>query len=402
MSRQESELPKHGVTLYEHQREVVGRMSNGKILWGGVGSGKSITVLEYYVRNEAPKDIYVITTAKKRDDLEWEGDAVAFGISVDRDLTRYGKLTVDSWNNLKNYTDVEDAYFVFDEQRVVGSGAWTKAFIKIARNNRWNLLSATPGDTWMDYIPVFVANNLYKNRTEFIREHVVYAPFSKFPKIVRYTGTATLEKWRNLVLVEMPYKKHTERVVVDLETSFDELSMKQVVTNRWNVIEDQPIKDVSELFRVMRRVVNQDPSRLEAIRELLHTHDRMIIFYNFNYELDILRQLGDSIEVAEWNGKVKDDVPEGKRWVYLVQYVAGAEGWNCIKTDAMVFYSLTYSYKNFEQAQGRIDRLNTPFSTLHYYVLMSNSAIDQAVRKSLEQKEQFNERSYSLQTFGSY
>lgn len=377
-------------------------MSNGKILWGGVGSGKSITVLEYYVRNEAPKDIYVITTAKKRDDLEWEGDAVAFGISVDRDLTRYGKLTVDSWNNLKNYTDVEDAYFVFDEQRVVGSGAWTKAFIKIARNNRWNLLSATPGDTWMDYIPVFVANNLYKNRTEFIREHVVYAPFSKFPKIVRYTGTATLEKWRNLVLVEMPYKKHTERVVVDLETSFDELSMKQVVTNRWNVIEDQPIKDVSELFRVMRRVVNQDPSRLEAIRELLHTHDRMIIFYNFNYELDILRQLGDSIEVAEWNGKVKDDVPEGKRWVYLVQYVAGAEGWNCIKTDAMVFYSLTYSYKNFEQAQGRIDRLNTPFSTLHYYVLMSNSAIDQAVRKSLEQKEQFNERSYSLQTFGSY
>lgn len=390
------------IELFDHQREVVDRLSNGKILWGGVGTGKSITVLEYYVQNEAPKDIYVITTAKKRDSLEWEGDAVSFGISVDRNLTRYGTLKVDSWNNLKKYTDVQDAYFIFDEQRLVGSGAWTKAFIKIARNNRWNLLTATPGDTWMDYVPVFVANNLYKNRTEFVRDHVVYAPFSKFPKIIRYTGTATLEKWRNLILVEMPYTKHTQRIVSDLETSHDKELMQKAIKERWNVFEDEPIKDIAELFRVMRKITGTDPSRLDTIRDLLHTHDRLIIFYNFNYELDILRQLGDSIEVAEWNGKVKDEIPETKRWVYLVQYVAGAEGWNCIKTDAMVFYSLTYSYKNFEQAQGRIDRLNTPFSTLYYYVLVTDSAIDKAVKDSLKKKEHFNESSYAKQTFGSY
>ena len=384
------------VQLYPHQKEAVDNLSNGKILWGGVGSGKSLTVMAYYMKREFPKDIYVITTAKKRDSLEWLREAAKFAISDDRSCSRNGvKLTIDSWNNISNYINVEDAFFVFDEQRLVGNGVWVKTFLKIAKKNNWVLLSATPGDTWLDYVPVFIANGLYKNPTEFKREHVVYAPFSKYPKILRYTGTATLEKYRNMLLVEMPYLKHTNRIVEEILVEYPVELYNRITKDRWNIFENRPFRDVAEMFITMRKVVNSDPSRCVALLDLLEQHPKMIVFYNFNYELDILRSLSDYVEVAEWNGHRKQPIPTGDRWLYLVQYVAGAEGWNCIETDTVVFYSLTYSYKNFEQAMGRIDRLNTPFTNLYYYIFLSKSSIDRAVRRAQTEKKLFNERSWA-------
>jgi hypothetical protein len=390
------------IELMPHQQKAIDKLRNRCILYGGVGTGKSITVLAYYLEKEAPKNIYVITTAKKRDSLEWEGDAVKLGISTKREFTpeHLGVLCVDSWNNIDKYIDVEDAFFIFDEQRLVGSGAWVKAFQKIANKNNWVMLTATPGDTWMDYVPIFIANGFYKNASEFKREHVVYAPYTKYPKIVRYLGVKTLEKYRNVVLVEMPYLKHTERILEDVIVSYDQEAFKKVTVDRWHIYEDRPIKDVAEMFHTMRKVVNSDDSRLATIRELLKTHPRIIIYYSFNYELDILRTLASEVPVAEWNGHRKQPIPNTESWVYLVQYVSGAEGWNCTETDTMVFYSLTYSYKNFEQAQGRIDRLNTPFSELFYYVFLSNSVIDFAVRKSLSQKQLFNERKWAIEKLG--
>lgn len=391
--------------LGDHQVLARDGLSNGKILYGGVGSGKSRAIFAYYVKHESPKNIFVITTAKKRDSLDWEGEAVLFGIGTVPGATLHGVLKVDSWNNISKYVDTEDSYFIFDEQRLVGTGEWTKAFKKIARANTWNLLSATPGDTWMDYVPVFVANNLYTSAAQFKREHVIYAPYVKFPKIVRYVGLPTLEKWRNLLLVEMPYERHTTRDLTEVETTYDIELFKQVLKNRWHVFEDRPIKDVGELFRVLRKLVATDDSRMEALRDVMAKHPRVIVFYNFNYELDILRSLYGEVDrtgvvVAEWNGQRKNPVPVSDEWVYLVQYVAGAEAWECITTDAMVFWSPTYSYKIFEQAKGRIDRMNTPFSTLYYYLLISRSVIDQGVMKSLNTKKHFNERDYAQKMLG--
>lgn len=385
------------VTLMPHQEKALETLDNGKILYGGVGSGKSLTALAYYMRNESPKNIYVITTVKKRDRLEWEGEAVKFGIGSKPDATVAGIIVVDSWHNIKKYVDVEDAFFIFDEQRLVGSGAWVRSFQKIAKKNRWILLSATPGDTWMDYVPVFVANGLYKNATQFKREHVVYAPFVKYPKIIRYLKVSTLEKYRNMILVEMPYVKHTIRHVEYLYVEYDKELFELAYKKRWHVFENRPINDVAEMFRVLRQIVSIDRNRAEALMKLLEFHPKMIVFYNFDYELEILRSFADGIPVAEWNGHRKQKIPETQHWLYLVQYTAGAEGWNCTETDTMVFWSLTYSWKNFEQAQGRIDRLNTPFTDLYYYVFTSDSLIDKAVRKSLETKKLFNERAFAAE-----
>lgn len=381
------------IELFEHQEEAVAALEDGNVLYGEVGSGKSITALAYADRNHHGKDIYVITTAKKRDTLDWQSDAAKLGLCTEIPGMSGARFFVDSWNNIGKYRDVEDSFFIFDEQRVVGTGAWVKSFIRIGRRNPWILLSATPGDTWMDYAPVFIANGFFAGITQFKTEHVVYAPYVKFPKIVRYLGVQKLERLRSQVLVEMPYQKHTERVLNYLDCGHDEDLMKQVVRRRWHVYEDRPLKDVAELFRVMRRVVNSDPSRIETVRTLLKTHPRLVIFYNFNYELELLRELEDTVQVAEWNGHQKDELPPAdEKWVYLVQYMAGSEGWNCTSTDAMILYSLTYSYKSFIQAQGRIDRLDTPFKTLYYYILASNSRIDKLILNALKNKKSFNER----------
>jgi hypothetical protein len=392
--------------LMDHQKLAVEQLDTGKVLWGGVGSGKSATAMAYYWEKQRPKHLYIITTAKKRDSLDWEKEAAQYGISdsifLDDDAytNHAGILTVDSWNNLHNYVDIEDAFFIFDEQRVVGYGSWVKSFIKIAKRNDWILLSGTPGDTWTDYMPIFVANGWYKNKTDFDRQHVLYEPFRNYPVIRGFLNVTKLEMMRNNVLVEMPYLKHTKPMINWIDVDCDMALFKKAYKERWHIYEDRPIKDVGELFRVLRRLVNSDPSRLEFIKKLMRCHDRLIIFYNFDYELDILRTLNGDIPVYEWNGHRKDhnSTFEGEqRWVYLVQYVAGAEAWNCTTTDAMVLNSLTYSYKNFIQAQGRIDRLDTPYTYLYYYLLLSNTIVDRRIKLAMKEKRNFNERRESAE-----
>jgi hypothetical protein len=368
-------------SLMPHQAEAVKKLRNGNILKGGVGSGKTRAALAYYATLAPWIKLYVITTAMKRDSLDWEDEAKLWGCEV----------VVDSWNNLPNYEEVEGAFFIFDEQRVVGSGVWVKAFLEVARKNEWILLSATPGDTWLDYIPVFIANGFYKNRTEFVREHVVYSRFTKYPKVERILGTRSLSLYLREILVEMPYTRHTTRHTVNVFTNYDRGSFEVVWKRCWNSQEECPIRSVAELFILGRRIINSDPSRLERIKDLLIEHPKLIIFYNFDYELEILRRL--KVKQAEWNGHKHEEIPDGEEWVYLVQYTAGAEGWNCVVTDAMVFYSATYSYRAFEQAKGRIDRLNTPFTDLRYYLLRSSCVIDVMIYRTLEDKKNFNERS---------
>lgn len=394
------------IPLYNYQLEAIEQMKNGCILCGGVGSGKSRTSLAYYYKEQGggldnnkpmkkPKDLYIITTARKRDDLEWEGELIPFRLSTHPELNMfYGNtVVIDSWNNIKKYSNVYGAFFIFDEQRVVGSGAWVKAFLKIAKKNNWILLSATPGDTWQDYIPVFVANGFYKNKTQFINEHVIYSRYTKFPKIERYVGTGKLIRLRNEILIDMDFKRKTVHHDEDVYTAYDIQKYKDVIRKRWNPFKNEPIEQASALCYVLRKIVNTDDSRQRALLEIFEKHPKIIVFYNFNYELDILKGLyyGDDVEIAEWNGHNHQPVPDGKKWVYLVQYTAGCEGWNCIKTDTIVFFSQNYSYKVMQQAAGRIDRLNTPYIDLYYYHMKTRSGIDLAISKALKDKKKFNE-----------
>ena len=399
--------------LYDYQLEAVKNMRNGCILNGGVGSGKSRTGLYYYFSEQGgsyipefvpaknPRDLYIITTAMKRDSKEWIGELANFSMSPEPDCNYYdNKIVIDSWNNIKKYADVVGAFFIFDEDRITGKGAWVKTFLDIARKNKWIVLSATPGDNWEQYIPIFVANGFYKNRSEFCREHIVYSRYcTKFPKIEKFIGTGTLIRHRNEILVDMDFNRPTEHHHIDVYCEYDIPKYKEVMDYRWNPYKDEPIAQASSLCYALRRIVNEDESRQTALLDIVADNERTIVFYSYDYELDILRNLGymndgDAVEVAEWNGHKHQPIPNKKKWVYLVQYTSGCEGWNCIATNTMVFYSQQYSYKVLNQACGRIDRLNTKYVDLYYYHLKSTAPIDLAISKAISEKKTFNENKY--------
>lgn len=399
--------------LYDYQLEAVKNMRNGCILNGGVGSGKSRTGLYYYFSEQGgsyipefipaknPRDLYIITTAMKRDSKEWVGELANFSMSPEPDCNYYdNKIVIDSWNNIKKYADVHGAFFIFDEDRITGKGAWVKTFLDIARKNRWIVLSATPGDNWEQYIPIFVANGFYKNRSEFCREHIVYSRYcTKFPKIEKFIGTGTLIRHRNEILVDMDFNRPTEHHHIDVHCEYDIPKYKNLMKTRWDPYKDEPITQASSLCYALRRIVNEDESRQTALLDIVADNERTIVFYSYDYELDILRNLGymndgDAVEVAEWNGHKHQPIPNKKKWVYLVQYTSGCEGWNCIATNTMVFYSQQYSYKVLNQACGRIDRLNTKYVDLYYYHLKSTAPIDLAINKAISEKKTFNENKY--------
>lgn len=393
--------------LYDYQMDAVNKLQNGSILCGSVGSGKSRTGLFYYFKENGgwidengyvpmkdPQDLYIITTAKKRDSCEWTQELTHFLMSPNPEVNYYkNKIVVNSWNNIKKYKDVKGAFFLLDEQRIVGNGAWVKSFLNIAKHNNWILLTATPGDSYQDYVPVFLANGFFRNRTEFNQEHVIYSRFSKYPKVDRYINTRRLDRLRDRVLVKMNYTHKINVHHEDIYCNYDVTKYRDVGRNRWDPFKNEPIKQASGLCYVWRRIVSNDESRQAKVLELLKSHPRIIIFYNFDYELDILLNLAyaEGTEVAQWNGHKHEPIPEGWKWVYLVQYNAGCEGWECIKTDTIIFYSQNYSYKTMTQAAGRIDRLNTPYTDLYYYHLKSRSGIDTAISKAIREKKDFNE-----------
>ena len=392
------------IGLYDYQLNAIDRIRNGSILCGGVGSGKSRTAIGYYFKQNGggltgrdyqpmvnkPQDLYIITTAKKRDGKEWESDMAPFLIPSD---LYANKVVIDSWNNIAKYVDVKDSFFIFDEQRVVGKGKWVKSFLKIAKFNQWILLSATPGDTWADYIPVFIANGFYKNRTEFYDEHVIFSRFTQYPKIDRYLNTRRLERLRDRILVDMNFTRDTIPHHETIYCDYDIPLYKSIMRNRWDPWKDEPVINASGLCYLLRKVTNISDDRQVRLLELFEKHSKAIIFYNFDYELEILKQVFEAIDIhiAEGNGHKHQEIPMDEKWVYLVQYTAGCEGWNCILTDTIIFYSQTYSYKTLQQASGRIDRLNTPFRDLYYYHLKSHAPIDIAIGRALNGKKNFNE-----------
>ena len=390
------------------QRIAVNRLKSGSILVGGTGSGKSRTALVYFFVKVCGgkieiqdvegsyfspmtkhKDLYIITTAAKRDKKEWDQELLPFGIDP-------GSVVVDSWNNIKKYIDVENAFFIFDEQRVVGSGTWSKSFLKIVKKNEWILLSATPGDTYSDYIPVFIANGFFKNRTEFYKKHVVFSRFTDYPKIERYLNTNQLDKLKSYILIDMDVNKKTIPHRVEVLLDYDKNIYKQITQDRWNPFEDKPIENASQFTQAQRRVVNSDPSRIDKLRDLIFFHRKVIVFYNFNYERDIILDVVNALHISygEWNGFNHTPIPDEDSWVYLVQYNAGSEGWNCVETNVIIFFSLSYSYRMTHQAAGRIDRRNTEFKDLYYYYFYTDSSIDKNILKSLKEKKDFNEKKY--------
>lgn len=374
------------ISMYEYQLEAIDKLQSGMILWGNVGSGKSRTSLYFYCKNYSNKKLLIITTAQKRNNGEWLEECKVFGL----------KPIIDSWNNIRKYEKYENYFIIFDEDHLTGYGAWSKTFIKMAKCNDWLVLTGTPGDNYSEFMTVFIAKGWYKNKRDFEENHVIYSRYSKYPKVDRYINQGLLEKHRRDILVKMFVEKrprvHKEIVITQYDISKYKKAYKEKRDEN-----NKPFKNATAFCLYLRKICNEDESKIVKVRELLLKHNKVIIFYNYLYEKEILLKLLKTMKtfnVGEYNGQHHDDIPIGERWAYLCQYTAASEGWNCLLCDTMIFFSMSYSYKAMEQAAGRINRVNTPYKDLYYYYLRTTSSIDLSINRALSTKRNFNESTF--------
>lgn len=374
------------ISMYEYQLEAIDKLQSGMILWGNVGSGKSRTSLYFYCKNYSNKKLLIITTAQKRNNGEWLEECKVFGL----------KPIIDSWNNIRKYEKYENCFIIFDEDHLTGYGAWSKTFIKMAKCNDWLVLTGTPGDNYSEFMTVFIAKGWYKNKRDFEENHVIYSRYSKYPKVDRYINKGLLEKHRRDILVKMFVEKHPRVHKEIVITQYDISKYKKAYKEKRDE-NNKPFKNATAFCLYLRKICNEDESKIVKVRELLLKHNKVIIFYNYIYEKEILLKLLKTMKtfnVGEYNGQHHDDIPIGERWAYLCQYTAASEGWNCLLCDTMIFFSMSYSYKAMEQAAGRINRVNTPYKDLYYYYLRTASSIDLSINRALSTKRNFNESTF--------
>lgn len=388
-----------------HQRDAIRKISNGNVVVGATGSGKSLVGLVYYYTNilegsvepfrkpTKSVSLYIITTATKRDSLDWNSECAEFALSTNQEASVNGiKVVIDSWNNIKKYKDIRGGFFLFDEQKTTGYKRWSKIFIRIAKNNRWILITATPSDRWMDLLSVFIANGFYKNKRDFVNQHVTYNPYVKYPSITGYRNVNKLRILKKRIFVIIDYQSPSiiENKVISVDYDVDALT--QIEKTEWNPFTDSPIINLSEFASVLRRSLNSHPSRINEAIRIRNTVKKLIVFYNFNFELEILKHGYSGIKIGELNGHRHDALPVGSDWVYLVQYNSGNEAWECFTTNHMLFYSLNYSFRIMTQAKGRINRLTSGFNYMYYYYLVSNHWLDKGIQKALNKKRDFNNK----------
>lgn len=374
------------IVLDEKQEKALAELKpSGSILVGATGSGKSIVGLEWYRRKRSTLPLLVITTAKKKDSNEWIEEAAKLDIH---------NIEVVSWNTIQKYVSINNHVVIFDEHRAIGYGEWAKSFIAIAKNNDWIILTATPGDDWMDFAAVFIAEGFYRNRTAFLNAHVEWNPWVRYPKVLKWHNVWQLIEYRNLITTTLDYQRSALLHTFNIVTEYDKEAYTRALKTRWNPFNDEPIRNAAELCYCLRRISNETTSKLDILGEIFDAKKKLILFYNFKYELEMIRTWCSKNEILlrEWNGEKHQDLPNGKSWIYAVQFIAGSEAWNCTSTDTLVFFSQNYSYRLMAQAAGRIDRRNTPYEHLYYYRLFTNSTIDNAINEALERKGKFNER----------
>lgn len=139
-----------------------------------------------------------------------------------------------------------------------------------------------------------------------------------------------------------------------------------------------------------------NPAKLEAFRDLVEsTNDRLIVFYNFNDELEKLSRIAweNHRPVAVVNGKQKDLLPyeNAPDSITFIQYQAGAMGLNLQKANKIVYFTPPLSSELFEQSKKRIHRIGQE-KTCFYYYLTCKGSIEEKIYRTLAMRRDYTDK----------
>lgn len=139
--------------------------------------------------------------------------------------------------------------------------------------------------------------------------------------------------------------------------------------------------------------------KLQTFKELVQsTQDRLIVFYNFNAELELLKRIAASLDrpISEVNGQTKDltAYEQEDNSITFIQYQAGAMGLNLQKANKIIYFTLTDKSELFEQSKKRIHRIGQE-QPCFYYILMCKGSVEEVILQTLEMRKDFTDELFN-------
>ena len=426
--------------LFDYQQQIVDeKYEDSKALFMQMGTGKTFVSMAFFEKSERAK-LLVVCLATKVDD--WNRDltdelgldevvSLNKGTKKNRELMEDAQYLVisfeSSWRldkELVAWVD-DDTYIIVDESHKIKnpSSKVGKFMRKLgAKTDYKTILTGTPqSNGYIDYYNQFhFLGYLDMNQTNFKKRYAItqmmqYGAGPIFQEIIGYRNTEELDEMIHNHSVFYDRKLDDEELPDEIPVYFPSYPKYRKISNdKVYEFKDGTLEIYDTLgagVMLQRQLASGyiskggntevlDKSKLDWMRDFLEGYDeRVVVFYNYNAELEQLKQLLERLDrpYSEYNGHRKDlrAFQESSEGVVLANYGSASTGINdFVIASTMVMYSLTTSYIDFEQAKKRIDRIGQTKKPLFYFLIMKGT-IDARVYHSLQEGKDFDERMYA-------
>ncbi|MBL0992197.1 MAG: DEAD/DEAH box helicase [Escherichia coli] len=394
--------------LFDYQKEAIENFESKPLNLSDVGTGKSYMSIGSYVKSECSKLLIICLAPKVNDFVE---DSEIFNLNVtalnkgtkkNKELLSESNLVAISFESSWRLTELnkwvdKDTFIIIDESHKVSvsKSKVTKFVMGLSKRAKYNYLcTATPVsngklENW--YPQLFISNVFRKPKKEFEQLFVIkqmrQMGSMRFMQITGYRNEHLLEQMIDEASVK--YKRDKGYLPEDYVYKTKKPAMYNKLKKSRLYKDDNDLRveldNSSKLFNSLRQVshgflngiskqVSKEPfERLDAILET-HNNERVVIFYNYKWEAEMLKQLLDKLKrpYGEYNGSVKDLKPfkNNDNGVVLAQYKSASTGINdFVISNVMVFNSMPLSSTEYLQAKGRTDRHGQDKTPLYYHIV---------------------------------
>lgn len=399
--------------LYKLQEKILNKSKENYLFHLGTGTGKTIIALHHYIKYSYPLDLIIIAPAVKVKEGGWDREIKFVFNELGLEMPKY---EVVSYSKLKKYV-AKKGHYIFDECHYIKNstslrGKISKELVK-KYATCFSLLSATPASKWEEWCNYFILWGICKNKTEFYKRYVVmgrqrYGSI-EFNTVVGYQNTELLKehikrrtskKYTVNDMVEMP-DLIEQYIEFKCSSEYKKIKNDRIMESNGSIIK---LDTISKLYSTLRQQANIT-DKLEYLEYIINSNeeDNVLIFYNFNYEKDMIINYLKSKKIkvdyiingVTKNYPIKENFELINNTVTLVQIQAGGTGIELTYINKVVYFSPTYSYQDYIQSIGRAYRNGQENKVLVYKFKVLNS-IETDIWECLERKEDFNERLYSI------
>lgn len=378
------------INLYSYQEEYFKHVKPNYIYDMDTGTGKTIMGLHHHQTYFKDKPLLIVAPASKINEGGWQRTIDEHYPNIEYDTCTYNMLG-------KKWSQYKDWFVIFDEcHRLKNScGVWGKAGYNLTKISAgFILLSATAiPNGWEDSINYFKMFGLAKNKTQFIRNEAITTMDYGYMEILGWKNENKLKNMWKSISRHLSKDEATDLPPLVFENVYFKASATYKTIKKDRIYNDVLYDNQMKLRHGLRLNTNLK-NKIEYIKDFVDsTNDNIIIFYNYDEELKLLKENIDK-KTYLCNGSIKD-YPKKSEWdsikntVTLANYKSGSEAVEFTYANIIVYFSPTESYTEYYQSYGRCYR-NGQTKKVTAYKFITDNTIEADIYKALDSKQDFN------------